>query len=168
MVIWPYQNKFPNSISPAWSLLNSWLDEPESKESVQESVQGIRRIRRSKESKGIEPKHPTVQWPVTAIQSVTIFCYDFCLMFRGSAWAVASHSCGQPAMGTFQNMNFKTSRLTGWRSLYLDKLISWVGGCFLIRKECLHKLSWMASYTVWWNLLLLLLDYFAFLCLVPA
>ena len=54
----------------------------------------------------------------TAIQSVAMFCYDSWLKFRGSAWAVAKHSGSQPAMGTFQNMIFKTSRLTGWRSLY--------------------------------------------------
>ena len=54
----------------------------------------------------------------TAIQSVAMFCYDCRLKFRNSTRAVANDSCGQPAMGTFQNMNFKTSRLTGWRSLY--------------------------------------------------
>ena len=53
-------SKFPvlRSMLPASILINFWIDKPESKESVQESVQGIRRIRRSKESKGIEPKHP--------------------------------------------------------------------------------------------------------------
>ena len=41
-------------------------------------------------------------------------CFVDCLLkFRESAWAVANHSCGQPAIGTFQNMNFKTSQLTG-------------------------------------------------------
>ena len=57
-----------------------------------------------------------------AIQSVAMFCYDCWLKFRGSAWAVANHSCGQPAMGTFHNTNFKTSRLIGWRSLYIPWL----------------------------------------------
>ena len=57
----------------------------------------------------------------TAIQSVAMFCYDCWLKFRGSAWAVANHNCGQPAMGTFQNINFKTSRLTGWRTLYFNE-----------------------------------------------
>ena len=59
----------------------------------------------------------------SAIQSLAMFCYDCWLKFRGSVWAVANHRCGKPAMGTFQNMNFKTWRLTGWRSLYKNHIL---------------------------------------------
>ena len=66
--MWPFLKiSVLRSMSPASILINFWIDKPESKESVQESVQGIKRIRCSKESKGIEPKHPTWRSPKVAL-----------------------------------------------------------------------------------------------------
>ena len=63
----------PIFMSPGCFLLNYWLDEPESKESVQESVQVIKRIRRSKESKGVKLKHPNYgHFLVKCVQKVSI------------------------------------------------------------------------------------------------
>ena len=66
----------------------------------------------------VEGDHNPVCSTGTAIQSIGMFCYGCWLKFRGSAWAVGNHSYGHPSMGTFRNMNFKTSRLAGWRPLY--------------------------------------------------
>ena len=89
--MWPFpQISVLRSMSPASILINFWIDKPESKESVQESVQGIKRIRWSKESKGIKPKHPSLEW-----LPITLFTQPWAIFGGSNSREIPRRSCSR-------------------------------------------------------------------------